>query len=161
LGIYDKNNPVAECSCGEKITEKGRAIRRWVWYNQENMGGERMTLRKRLVLGAALALLLTAMMGMLAYLSGAHRQLAETYEVQAALLAERMEQLQEKEAELAALEEKNNALAADLEGRYAKAEELLDDDGFWGQLLACYDDPLQTDWLPENVRVSVQGKVGE
>ena len=83
-----------------------------------------MSLRKRLVLGAVLALLLTAMMGMLAYLSGAHRQLSETYEVQAALLAERMEQLQEKEAELAALEEKNNALAADLQGRYDKAEEL-------------------------------------
>ena len=50
-----------------------------------------MSLRKRLVLGAVLALLLTAMMGMLAYLSNAHRQLSETYEVQAALLAERME----------------------------------------------------------------------
>ena len=51
--------------------------------------------------------------------------------------------------------------ASSVEEARAKAEELLDDDGFWGQLLACYDDPLQTDWLPENVQVSVQGEVGE
>lgn len=40
-------------------------------------------------------------------------------------------------------------------------QELLDSDGFWEHLLECYDDPLQTDWLPENVTVSVYGKADD
>lgn len=85
-----------------------------------------MKLRKRLVVGVALAVLLTGLMGMLAFLSNAHRQVKESYEVQSAMLQERELQLKEKEAELAALQEKNKALIDESEARRAQAEAMLD-----------------------------------
>lgn len=84
-----------------------------------------MNLRKRLVVGVVLALVLTGLMGMLAFLSNAHRQVRESYEVQSAMLQERELQLKEKEAELAALKERNNARIEDAESRRARAEALL------------------------------------
>ncbi|MBQ6524043.1 MAG: hypothetical protein IJI12_05225 [Atopobiaceae bacterium] len=42
----------------------------------------------------------------------------------------------------------------------ALCEERLESDGFWQHLLDCYDDPLRTDWLPENVTVTVYGEAG-
>lgn len=35
------------------------------------------------------------------------------------------------------------------------AEDMLNNDGFLDDLFAAYDDPRQTDWLGENVEVSV------
>ena len=79
-------------------------------------------LRKRLVVGAALALVLTLLMIMLAYLSGAYRQVMDAYAVQTAMLQEREQQVQEKEAELAALKAEHDALVTKVENRRAAAE---------------------------------------
>ena len=51
--------------------------------------------------------------------------------------------------------------AASADEARAKCDELLASDSFWVHLLECYDDPLQTDWLPENVTVSVYGEAGD
>ena len=51
--------------------------------------------------------------------------------------------------------------AASADEARALGYEQLASNGFWEHLLECYDDPLRTDWLPENVTVSVYGDVNE
>ena len=50
--------------------------------------------------------------------------------------------------------------AASPEEARARGEELLEGESFWSHLLERYDDPMKTDWLRENVTVSVYGEAG-
>jgi len=51
--------------------------------------------------------------------------------------------------------------AANAEQAKELAERMVDDDGFLDDLFAAYDDPQQTDWLGENVEVSVDDYVDD
>lgn len=49
--------------------------------------------------------------------------------------------------------------AADAEEARSQCEELLGNEDFWKCLCMRYKNPTKTDWLPENVTVSVYGEV--